>query len=683
MTFLCAALVLLVLAALLGLQLVRKTPASQPAGTETGATPVAATEAKAQVPGPSGPENLYIAHEDPKAGRTIHTVLTTRKGGTVYQAFVRYQPQNVPLAEVPGLSDLSSIMQLPPFITRVDQETEMLIDNLGQVGRSVISSHLYLHPYTAHVIAYDLASTSGGQAQRFVGHLTRSGITVEVFRGGESIDRHELPFSSRDTFIPVEYEFIHQWFLNNPEALKAQRPVNFSIFIPEVMCFLLLTATPKGEEVVPIGSATYDCARYEVITTSTQSAETLQGRQTMWFDKRKGVMMKREDFEASLKPGDAPVTERGGIENLAQMQELLVRAPTLPPKPLPYPLDQNITYTVQVPTKPDAASKTSASPPKETGGAEFGRVRLHFSRCSANAAAGGATYEAVASVNLESQSSGRHETATTRFDANWMPIWYEASGDEFGEGDAKATYALAARVRSKQIEVSLKREVDQQQNSDTAPETQNPKSKNQNPEDPLVRVPISDEELKAQQTTRSAPRLTAQTIARPLSEGTFLYDFNRVEQLAVLAARLPLPPAGTEAGATGSPLPREGEGLGVRGPQASYQKAALYCVRQNRCGIIMFEIKPEPRPALSERQKLRLTTRDRQEPQLYVASVASALLPCRMLLTPDGRMLELTLKYGNQEVVYTLDDPIMRYRAERARRQKLQEGPQLIRAPWW
>jgi hypothetical protein len=33
--------------------------------------------------------------------------------------------------------------------------------------------------------------------------------------------------------------------------------------------------------------------------------------------------------------------------------------------------------------------------------------------------------------------------------------------------------------------------------------------------------------------------------------------------------------------------------------------------------------------------------------------------------------------------VYALDDPIMRRRAERAKKQKLQEGPQIIRPPWW
>src|SRR5205085_10078084 len=114
-----------------------------------------------------------------------------------------------------------------------------------------------------------------------------------------------------------------------------------------------------------------------------------------------------------------------------------------------------------------------------------------------------------------------------------------------------------------------------------------------------------------------------------------------------------------------------------------FQKAALYLVRQNRCGVLLFEIRNEVKPKLTERQKRCLADEDLKEPPLFVASATAAMMPCRMLLTPDGRILELAMKYGSGDVSYTLDDPIMRRRAERARIQKLQEGPKLVRPPWF
>ncbi len=623
---------------------------------------------------PLVPTNIYIGQPCGKRSRDIHTVLTTRKGGTVYQGFIRYMPQDVPSSEMPGLNDLTSLMQIPQYVKRIDQETEMLINTLGQPTRSVISSHLYVHPVTAHVIAYDLASTSGGQPQRFVGHLTRSGIAVEVFRGAEPVDRHDLPFSARDSFIPVEMEFIHQWYVNNPEALKQSKPVTFSVFIPEVMNFIWLTAAPRSSQVISIAGYTYDCARYEVTTTSTQSAEVLQGRQEMWFDRRSGLLMRREDLDATLAAGDAPMTERATPESLGKLQEYALPTPQLPLRNFPYELDQSLTYTVRLPARGSAdnvkqARKTTS---EETAG-ELGRLRIQFSR-AVNAQNRPGAYVASASVALEGGEASRHETASTRYDQNWLPISYEASGDEFGKGDAKATYSINATLSDGAIRVKMRREVDTDLAAENAGRpgaattwTPSAPAAGADWQDPLMRVPISDEDFKAQQRGQNATRMSTHDYSRPLTPGSFLFDFNRIEHLAVLAARLPLPT-----------VPAEGQT-----PQPAYQKAALYTVRQNRSGVIMFEIRPEPRPVLTPRQKLRQTARDREEPQLFVATVASPLLPCRLLLAPDGRLLELALKYGNNDVVYTLDDPIMRRRAERAHRQKIQEGPQIIRPSWW
>ncbi|HYG73478.1 MAG TPA: hypothetical protein VEK08_00495 [Planctomycetota bacterium] len=614
--------------------------------TKTGGTPAVPAAAVTE------PKNLYIGQID-AANPAVHTVLTTRKSERVYQALVRYNPRQVSVAEVPGLSDLQQIMQLPQHVMRLDQDTEMLVDNLGEPSRSITSSHLYLDPATAHVVAYDIANTSGGQPQRFIGHRTKSGITVEVLRGGEQVDRHEIPFASRDTFIPVEMEFIHQWYVNNEEARNANRPVTFSIFIPEVMTILYLVAKPLGTQVIPVKDTTYECARYDVTTVSTQSVEVLRGRQEMWFDKRTGLLMKREDFEASLGPGDAPVTERGTLENLAQVAELRVQPPVLPEKPFPYPLDKDLVYSVRV------------------RDGELGRLRFSYSKNSDPAKAKGA-YVATASVSIETKGSSRHEAAVTRFDEKWLPLSYEAIGDEFGEGDAKAAYKISAALGGGNIEVRMNRDVETAgTNTAAAPvlvKSVSPGVKDDGEwQDPLVRVPISDEELKAQQSEALKQRATSHTMKRKLSTGTYLFDFNRVEHLAAIASRLPLPDMSKTDDAE----------------KTVFQKVALLSVRQNRCGVIMFEIKPEPRPALTERQKQRLQARDRDEPQLFVANCASAILPCRMLLKGDGTLLELTLKLGNNEVTYTLDDPIMRRRAERAKKQKLQEGPQLIRPPWW
>jgi hypothetical protein len=58
-------------------------------------------------------------------------------------------------------------------------------------------------------------------------------------------------------------------------------------------------------------------------------------------------------------------------------------------------------------------------------------------------------------------------------------------------------------------------------------------------------------------------------------------------------------------------------------------------------------------------------------------------MPSQSLLAPDGRLLQFRGQYGSQEIVYTLDDPIMQRRAEHARRRPVQEGPVLIRPPWY
>ncbi|MFH0938683.1 MAG: hypothetical protein V1899_05320 [Planctomycetota bacterium] len=278
----------------------------------------------------------------------------------------------------------------------------------------------------------------------------------------------------------------------------------------------------------------------------------------------------------------------------------------------------------------------------------------------------------TAAVSVDTGSSLRHETATTYFDREWRAIVYNARGDESVE--AKANYDIAAHFNQEKLEVTLHREllpppIEVTKAPDAPaldPRNANIKVNTDGWQDPLRRVPVGDEDTAAQEKRTEAPRLTQWSISRALSYGTYLYDFNRIEHIAALAYRLPLPTL--KPGEKTAPI---------------YQNVAIFSVRQNRCAMLQFEIKPEQKPALTKAQQRRLDPRDRDEPQLYIATSSLALLPCRLLLTGDGRLLELVLKYGSGDVTYTLDDPIMRRRAERANKQKLQEGPQLLRPPWW
>ncbi|MCY3017719.1 MAG: hypothetical protein NTW87_01630, partial [Planctomycetota bacterium] len=457
---------------------------------------------------PNAKNPLYIGQVSTQSPRQVHTVLTTRQGETTYQALVRYTPRSAPMSDVPGLSEVLQVLaqrnqQLPQYVVRVDQETEMLKDNLGELLRSVSSTHYYMSPASGQVIAYDVANSAGGQPQRFVGHITRTGVKVEVFRGAEQVDRHEIPFQGRDTFIPVEVEFIHQWYQANPDALRKNEPVSFWVFIPDVMLSLMLAARPLGDQVIPVKDKTYECARYEVVTVSTQSAEGLYGRQQMWFDKRSGLLMKRDDFDPGFGPGEAPVTERGTLESLAQVRALAVRAPPLPDKPFPYQLDQDLVYSVRIAEK------------------ELGSLRFKFSRAPDAAD----EHVAMATVNLDGSNGSRHENAVTRFDHNWQPLSYLVSGDE--AADAKATYKIDAKLGRGTIEANIQRQVEQPAAPPPdagrpagapgdAADRATPPAEAANTDadgwkDPLRRVPVTDEESKAQETS-ARPRLNTQRI---------------------------------------------------------------------------------------------------------------------------------------------------------------------------
>lgn len=589
----------------------------------------------------------------------------------------------------PGHADLMELFArqnrtLPQSLRCIEQETEMSSINLGEPLRFATSIKYFLNPYDGKVVGYDMAQTTGGQSQRMVGHLTKTGVSIDVYRGGQLVDRQDVSFV-RDTFIPVEYEFIHQWYQqpNNAPARINREQVKFSIFVPEAMAQVLLVVKPMEDQRISIGDAAYYCSRYEVLTVSTQSAEGLFARQEMWFDKDSGRMMRRQDFDASLELADAPVTEREPYQNLdglKRLSELPIDPPKIPYKPLDFLLDQDCDYTVT------AADRT------------LGHVKARFSKFNPETShppfmpqgkdGAGVAYYSVATVNMDTGGTLRDETAVTLYDSKWNALAYEARGQE--KAGMRLNYSTRALIQSGKIDIQTYRE--------PAPEikyaalhtaamigaevgSRPPSSSGSNWRDPLRRVPVSDDEANAIEEEK-APRVSHFSWSRVFPEGTFISDFNRVEHFALLASRLPLPPPPPNPIPVSVPEAAD-TSVTPEAQKVGFQKAAIYLVRQNRCGVVLFETRNEVKPRLTERQKRRLTEDDLKEPPLYVVTVTAAIMPCKMLLTPEGRILELTMKYGSGDVTFTLDDPIMKRRAERARIQKLQEGPRLVRPPWY
>lgn len=620
------------------------------------------------------PSNVFIGrNQSPE--RKVNSIFTTRKKSILYQALVRYEPVDVPSESAPGIKEILQVYgrqgrELPRTLKRVDQETEMITENLGVPLRFISSVKLYLNPDDGRVIAYDMAQTTGGQPQRMLGHVSKTGMAIEVYRGGILADKQDITFV-RDTFIPVEFSFIPQWYEApaNRDAFRKRETIKFSIFVPEAMAQVLLLVKPMDDQVIPVGDATYDCAHYEVLTVSTQSTEGLYARQEMWFDKATRVLMRRQDFDASMTQSDAPVTDLepySRIEQLGRLSELPVAPPEVAARPLDFLLDKELNYNVTA------------------GKEEIGQVRILFSKIEAGVKVPPfmpekmkekAAYFSTAHVRVDTGKSLRNETAVTLFDDKWKPIHYETHGEE--NVGAKLNYTVAARFGNEKISITTHRDALTELRASAA--YQGAKACGETGilyrsgdddsawRDPLQRVPINEDEANAQETD-SGPRLIDHSWTRPLPDGIFISDYNRVEHLALLAARLPLPPQPTTPDETA---------------KIAYQKAAIYLVRQNRCGVMLFEIRAEPKPKLTERQKKRLTDVELKEPPLFVASATAAMMPCHMLLSPDGRILELSMKYGSSDVTYTLDDPVMRHRAAAAKRKQLQEGPRIIRPPWW
>ncbi|MBE7463155.1 MAG: hypothetical protein HS116_06605 [Planctomycetes bacterium] len=624
-------------------------PATPPADPEPEPAELPYPKPANPLPKQYTPEEL--ARDGGPSPRIIASFLT-RRGPTPFQSLLRYDKVPVPIQQMPGWREVVAYLQIhgqepPPVVFRVDQITESVVNNLGERAHSVISSKSFLHPSDPRTLAYDITITSGGIPQRMVGHLFKRGVMVEVYRGEQLADRNEIALPTKMSILPVEIEFIHLW---QPATVKPGDTARWSFFVPEVSGFVLLEAVFKGLEQISHGGQTHQCARYDVKTASTKSREGVFSRQRMWFDMASGIMLRRMDFEEGVdEETEGLVTERVEPEELESLQALEIRAPELPQAPLPYELGKEYFWRV------------------DARGQRLGRVHATFHAQEADKW-GPAGLRAEAEVRVETGGSLRREKALTRYDEHGFPVFYKAQGEEAVE--SQADYVVEALFGEGRVRTHLFRHLHGAAAGSSAmhPETVHPNGTPLSPASAehdacwLRPVPLSDDEEEKQEEQQE--RMQDQDVERPIDSGVFVFDHHRIEQLALLASRLPRPPA-----------PKAGEAGEIK-----YQKVALYTVRRHQAGVLQFAIQAEP-PLPDPESGEILAEPD--GPTLYLASSVSTLLPCTMLLGPDGRLLQLISRYGTGEVIYTLDDPIMRAREARAREQRGQEGPQLIRPPWF
>ncbi|MCZ7646372.1 MAG: hypothetical protein M5U26_13990 [Planctomycetota bacterium] len=579
----------------------------------------------------------------------------TRRGPTPFQSLKRYDKVTLPATMMPGFAEVADYLnangsRLTPIVYRVDQITESIVTNLGETTHSVVSSKAYLNPMDMRTVAYDITITSGGVPQRLVGHLHKRGVTVEIYRGGKLVDRNEIGLPAKMSILPVEIEFVHLWYKEKLAEGEARRDeaVRWSFFVPEVSGYVLLEVAPRGVEEISHQGKTHQCARYDVRVTSTKAREGVFSLQRMWFDINDDAMLRRMDFEAGVGPEDALVTERVSEAELDALHPLEILAPKLPERSFPYHMDQEYRWSVRARNK------------------QLGRIQAKFRRQGADEL-GPAGLTAEASVQIDTGGSLRNETSLTRFDERHLPVFYKAQGVESVE--QRAEYLVEALFDRGQVQTRLFRRLFPATPGSSAAHPERPAAEHgpefERPNDAwgwLRPVPVTSAEEERLDQERE--RVQDQRVNRPLDPGTFVFDHHRIEQLAALACKLPLPP-----------VPE-----GDRPGEIVYQKVGLYTVHRHQAGIVQFAIQAEPPPLKDPEHP---EEDEAPGPRLFLAHSVNTLLPCSMLLAPDGRLLQLVSRYGTGEVIYTLDDPIMHARDAAARKLRGQEGPQLIRPPWF
>jgi len=591
--------------------------------------------------------------EPPLNPKHIAICYLTRKGGTPFQAHVRFLPQTTPVEAMPGFEDVEDALRregerLPPTVAVMDHYSETRADVLGVKTRTLASYRTYLNVHDGRILAYDLGITVGGVPMRYIGFLSRKGVKVETYRGTARVEHREVDAPRGTLIMPQELEFIHYVFVRKPDR---KDPLMASFFVPELMNFVTLVARPMGLESRPFRGVNRECAKYEVRVFAGQAREGASSLQLLWFDVRENTLLQRIDYQDGVPHTEYPHCERVDFSALEGLQPLLIRPPADMPAPraLPYALDHEYRYMVH------------------SRGKMIGRIRLKFSNHQADRL-GPAGYLSDATVELnitDDQSQAlqgmRRELAQTRYDTALMPVAYFAQGEE--AGDALAEYKLEATYRDGLFSLHQHRDV--RSSEGTEPQVLQVRSAL----DPLWGMPLERIDLDNEPPAIFQPRAQDVTSSRPLSAGTFLYDFNRVEHLIALASRLP--------------LPQVPEGKKPADVAPVFQRAALFSIRRNQGAVALFSVRPEPRPERPQDDPELLSDLEEEGPPLCLATARCAALNCTLLLAPDGRLMQFSENYGSNEVIYTLDDPIMRRREANEKKLRGQEGPTLLRPPWF
>jgi hypothetical protein len=458
---------------------------------------------------------------------------------------------------------------------------------------------------------------------------------VIFYRGGRQEEEKDIEFAPGVEISPVDMDFIHLYFVQNKDRKELVR----TLFIPEIVGFAEITANPEGTEMVASGGRNFECAKYLVRTGSSRAREGVMARQYLWFDVQQSTLIKRVDLQS--QEGCEAVFERVEPERLATLTALVVRpAKMTVERPFPYPLGQELVYRVR------------------TGDQRLGEIRVSFSKQVADAK-GPEGWRARALVSLTMKNDQgvnvRQEEAVTRFDPQFYPLDYLAVGQE--SAGARAEYTIHTQFADGSVALRVRRET-----SPLTPDT--PAALPGEPgapavvsdwDEPLQRISLSSEEQESGDTGRHVQN---ERHTRPLSNHVFVFDYHRVEHLAAALYRLPLPGR-----------PKEGAATGVLATQA----VAFYAVRQNLSTLVTFYVRSEPRTANT----------DEKAPELYTVSTGNLLMSGRILMDANGRLLQWTTRCGTQEIVYTLDDPVMQERERQSDRAPAQEGPLLIRPPWY
>lgn len=610
-------------------------PASTSAEPPSPVAPKAPGDSTKAGGSPAGPVSAVTA----LGPRKVVSAFLTRSGGVPYRASRVFEAQQVAFSKVPGSDDVAARLALtgqplPGKVFCLDRLSEASMDNLGLMVHVKNSYRAYIDPVYGQTVAFDMASTSGGVPQRMVGHRTKNGCHVVLYRGGRREEEKDIDFGPGIEILPVEMDFVHMYFLRNKDAKEMVR----TFFVPEIAGFAELTATREGTEMVAVGGRNFECAKYLLRTGSSKAREGVTSRQFLWYDQQKAVLIKRLDLQGH--EGSETVTERVEPERLETLTAMVVRSPkTAVDRPFPYSLDQELVYRVRVEDR------------------RLGEIRITFSKQAADDK-GPEGWRARALVNLTMKSDQgvnlRQEEAVTRFDALFCPVDYLAVGKE--SAGARAEYTIHTHFGNGKVALRVRRETGPLA-SDTAalPGEVEPARGAADWDEPLPRIVLSGDDQEDVDTRR---RVQNERFERPLSDGVFAFDYHRVEHLAVALYRMPFPERSKAAGGTDPVLSRA---------------VAFYAVRQNISSLVGFWVSVEPRAEGD----------DPKTPDLYSITTGNLLLAGQILMDSKGRLLQWTTRCGTQEIVYTLDDPIMQERERRLDRTRVQEGPLLIRPPWY